>query len=181
MNLERAREEYCLHEEATVCVPVEGQLVALAAWLMQLQGSCGIVWMAPLAVTSCAWSRVSEQGGPCLVPVLLLAIFGPGDHHRAGRGEGENTSHFQCVTPLSSHRKVSKSVFTLSLAYIFVCISSEGHPTQNQLFLGQHDPAFSGSLSGNGVTIHVWVIVVGKQLHPHKSLVITTFSYWQAI
>lgn len=84
--------------------------------------------------------------------------------------------------PLSSHRKVSKSVSTLSPAYIFVCISSASHPTQNQLFLGQHHPAFSEGLSGDdGVTIHIWVIVVGKQLHPHKGLVITTFSYWQAI
>lgn len=83
--------------------------------------------------------------------------------------------------PPSSHREVSKSVSTLSPAYIFVCISSASHPTQNQLFLRQHHPAFSGSLSGNGVTIHIWVIVMGKQLHPHKSLVITTFSYWQAI
>lgn len=54
-----------------VCVLVKGQLVASAAWSMQ--GSCGIVWMAPLAFPPCAWSW--------LVPVLLLAIFGPYDDH----------------------------------------------------------------------------------------------------
>lgn len=118
-----------------------------------------------------------SKGGPWLVPVLLLAIFGSADDHRAGRAMGENTNHFQCVTSLSSHRKVSNGVFTLSPAYIFACISSASHPTQNQPFLGQHHPAFSGSVSGNGVTIHIWVIAVGKQLHPHKSLVITTSSY----
>lgn len=163
-------------------VLVEGELVALAAWPMQLQGACGIVWMVPLTVTLCVWNRVSEQGGPCLVPVLLFTTFGPGDDHRAGRAEGENTSHFQCVTSSPLSQGMSKGVSTLSPAYIFVCISSASHPTQNQLFLGQHHPAFSGGLSGDdGVTIHIWVIVVGKQLHPHKGLVITTFSYWQAI
>lgn len=112
-----------------------------------------------------------------LVPVLLLAIFGSADDHRAGRAEGKNTNHFQCVTSLSSHREVSNGVFTLSPAYIFACISSASHPTQNQPFLGQHHPAFSGSVSGNGVTSHIWVTAVGKQLRPHKSLVITTSSY----
>lgn len=115
-------------------VLVEGQLVPLAAWPMQLQGSCGVVWMAPLAVTPCAWSRVSEQGGPRLVPVLLT-IFDPADDHRAGRAEGKNTSHFQWSPPVSSHREVSKSVFTLSLLISLLAFSLQviPHKTSSSL------------------------------------------------
>lgn len=92
------------------------------------------------------------------------------------RGRTPTTSSVS--PPLSTHKEVAKSVFTLSPACIFACISSASCPTQNQLFLGQHHPAFSGSLSGNGVTIHIWVLAVRKQLHSHRSLGITTFSYW---
>lgn len=161
-------------------VLVEGQPVPLAVWSVQLQGSSGAVWMAPLAVTPCAWSRCLSKEDPGLSlssPLPSLAqLMTTGLEGQRGRIPATSSGH-----PVSSHREVSKSVFTFSPAYIFACISSASHPTQNQLFLGQHHPAFSGSSSGNGVTIHIWVIVVGKQLHPHKTLVITTFSYWQAI
>lgn len=56
-----------------------------------------------------------------LCPCPHPCHFGPGDHHRAGRQRGRIPATPSVSPPLSSHRKVSKSVFTLSPC-LYLCL-----------------------------------------------------------
>lgn len=90
---------------------------------LQLPGPCncrahmGIICMAPLSFTPCAWSKHLSKGEPWLAAVLLPVISDPTDDHRAGRAEGGMLATSSALPSCSSSKEVNNTAFTIPCLY----------------------------------------------------------------